>query len=104
MCMLFMYNHISIEPLSTKSNTNNSTCNSEANSSLDRPRTCSHSSSTGQELCYLCHQRAIHNIPISLAEERREREKVQDRLLQEFQHHRDGYQMAKEQVRYVWTN
>lgn len=88
-----------IKPLSTKSNTSNSTCSSEANSSLDRPRTCSHSSSTGQELCYLCHQRAIHNIPISLAEERRERERVQDKLLQEFQHHRDGYQMAKEQAK-----
>ena len=56
---------------------------------------------SGQELCYLCHQRAVHNVPISLAEERRLREMLQDKLLQDFQQRREALMMANEKVVHV---
>ena len=52
----------------------------------------------GQELCYLCHQRALRNIPIDITQERREKEQTEDKLLQEYQHQRDLLALAREQV------
>ena len=63
-----------------------------------RPSTCSHLSSAGQDLCYLCHQRAIKNVPVDVSKERSERERVQDKLLQEYQHQKDLIALTKEQA------
>lgn len=43
----------------------------------------------GQELCYLCHQRAKRNVPIYLHEEKRHREAEEQQLLQQYQHLKD---------------
>ncbi|KAK3699308.1 hypothetical protein QZH41_018418 [Actinostola sp. cb2023] len=51
----------------------------------------------GQELCYLCHQRAEKNIPVYFSEERRRKELEQDRLLQEYQHQKDSEAIMVEQ-------
>lgn len=51
----------------------------------------------GQELCYLCHQRARRNIPVSFAEERKKREEDEDKLLQQFQHMKDAEETLEEQ-------
>lgn len=58
---------------------------------------CGHANA-GQELCYLCHQRARRNIPVSFAEERKRREEEEDRLLQQFQHMKDTESILREQV------
>ncbi len=63
-----------------------------------RPSTCSHSSQTGQELCYLCHQRALKNIPVDVSGERQDKERRQDQLLQEYQHQKDLIALAREQT------
>ena len=54
--------------------------------------------SAGQELCYLCHQRARRNIPVSFTEERKRREEEEDRLLQQYQTMKDAEDILKEQV------
>lgn len=59
---------------------------------------CSHGDKAGQELCYLCHQRAQKNVPIYFTEERRQRELEQDRLLQQYQQQKDTEAILKEQV------
>lgn len=59
---------------------------------------CSHGDKAGQELCYLCHQRAQKNIPIYFSEERRQRELEQDRLLQQYQQQKNSEAISKEQV------
>ncbi|KXJ13436.1 coiled-coil domain-containing protein 81 [Exaiptasia diaphana] len=56
-----------------------------------------HGSRGGQELCYLCHQRAEKNVPVYLSEERRRKEMEQDRLLQEYQHQKDAEAILAEQ-------
>lgn len=63
-----------------------------------RPPTCSHGPKTGQELCYLCHQREAKNIAVSFTEERRARELYEDRLLQHYQQQKDSLAIAREQV------
>ena len=63
-----------------------------------RPADCSHGPQTGQELCYLCHQREAKNIPVSFTEERRAKELYEDRLLQHYQQQRDSLAIAREQV------
>ncbi|XP_067950997.1 coiled-coil domain-containing protein 81-like [Watersipora subatra] len=45
---------------------------------------CGHSNA-GQELCYLCHQRAARNIPVSFEDEKKRRELEEDQILNEFQ-------------------
>lgn len=61
---------------------------------------CSHGDKAGQELCYLCHQRAQKNVPIYFAEEHRRRELEQDRLLQQYQQQKDTEAIFKEQTTY----
>lgn len=51
----------------------------------------------GQELCYLCHQRARRNVPVSFAEERKRREEEEDRLLQQYQYMKDAENVLEEQ-------
>jgi len=60
---------------------------------------CSHGDKAGQELCYLCHQRAQKNVPIYFTEERRQRELEQDRLLQQYQQQKDTEAILKEQTK-----
>ena len=64
-----------------------------------QPSTCFHPMSHGQELCYICHQRAMANIPVSFTEERRQREKLEDQVLQEYLQKKESLEMAKDQVR-----
>ena len=64
-----------------------------------RPSTCSHSSVAGQELCYLCHQRAQCNVPVDVSAEREAAEKEEERLLQEYQHQHDLLALAREQAK-----
>ncbi|XP_038076571.1 coiled-coil domain-containing protein 81-like isoform X2 [Patiria miniata] len=52
----------------------------------------------GQELCYLCHQRAVRNVPVSFEAERRRKEQEQDRLLQQYQHLKDTEAIINEQA------
>lgn len=59
---------------------------------------CCHTS--GQELCYLCHQRQRRNVPISFAEEKSKAEQEQDRILQQYQQMKDQQFYAQEQ-RYI---
>ncbi|XP_013385182.1 coiled-coil domain-containing protein 81 [Lingula anatina] len=61
---------------------------------------CGHSNA-GQELCYLCHQRARRNIPVSFTEERKRREEEEDRLLQQYQHMKDTESILKEQSNHL---
>ena len=57
---------------------------------------CGHSNS-GQELCYLCHQRERINVPVSFAEERKRREEEQDRVSLEYQNLKDAEAILKQQ-------
>ncbi len=52
----------------------------------------------GQELCYLCHQRAKRNVPIYLHEERRIRDAEEAKLLEQYQHNRDLDEQKKREV------
>ncbi|PFX34631.1 Coiled-coil domain-containing protein 81 [Stylophora pistillata] len=69
----------------------------EATKREQSPTECIHSERAGQELCYLCHQRSQKNIPIYFAEERRQRELEQDRLLQQYQEQKDAETILKDQ-------
>ncbi|XP_033113235.1 coiled-coil domain-containing protein 81-like [Anneissia japonica] len=62
------------------------------------PVYCSHDNA-GQELCYLCHQRAVRNIPVNFDAERRRKEQEQDRLLQQYQHMKDTEAIIVEQAK-----
>uniref|UniRef100_A0A1I8HD20 HU-CCDC81_euk_2 domain-containing protein n=1 Tax=Macrostomum lignano TaxID=282301 RepID=A0A1I8HD20_9PLAT len=57
---------------------------------------CGHAGA-GQELCYVCHQRARRNIPVSFAEELKRREKEEDQLLHAYNEMRDKERILKEQ-------
>jgi hypothetical protein len=63
-----------------------------------RPSTCSHKSSAGQELCYLCHQRALQNIPVDLSKERATKEKMYNDTLHEYQRRHELLAMARAQA------
>ncbi|XP_069828101.1 coiled-coil domain-containing protein 81 [Dendropsophus ebraccatus] len=52
----------------------------------------------GQELCYLCLQRAQKNNPVYYTEERKMREKEEERVLQQYQHMRDQEAILKSQL------
>jgi len=60
---------------------------------------CGHPSA-GQELCYLCHQRARMNVPVSFTEEKKRREKEEDSLLQQYQTMKDAEETLKDQERF----
>ena len=57
---------------------------------------CGHLNS-GQELCYLCHQRERLNIPVSFAEERKRRQEEEDRVSLEYQNLKDSEAILKQQ-------
>ena len=60
--------------------------------------TSSHHHRAGQELCYVCMQRTMRNIPVSFALERKRKEKEQDALLQQYQQMKDHEAMLLEKV------
>ena len=58
---------------------------------------CGHDT-TGQELCYVCHQRARRNVYISLAEERRLAEEAENKSVEDFQRQRNVLESHRDQV------
>ncbi|XP_059150161.1 coiled-coil domain-containing protein 81-like [Physella acuta] len=61
---------------------------------------CGHHSA-GQELCYLCHQRARLNVPVSFTEEKKRREEEEERLLQQYQAMKDAEETLKDQEKHL---
>ena len=67
--------------------------------SKNPPKTpCGHENS-GQELCYLCHQRQTRNIPVDFTEERKRREREEEMLLSQYQEMKNTEAFLKQQVR-----
>ncbi|KAM7405929.1 hypothetical protein PAMP_000342 [Pampus punctatissimus] len=60
---------------------------------------CSGHSRAGQELCYLCMQRAQRNVPVYLRKQRETEEKAQEKLLLFKEQQRDKEFMEKEQAK-----
>ncbi|XP_075707542.1 coiled-coil domain-containing protein 81 isoform X2 [Rhinoderma darwinii] len=56
---------------------------------IRRSPACQDHCRAGQELCYLCLQRAQKNIPVYFTEERKLKEKEEQRVLQQYQHMKD---------------
>ncbi|CAN0353503.1 unnamed protein product [Lampetra planeri] len=50
-----------------------------------------------RELCYLCMQRSLRNVPVYVAEERRLQEEAEERALLEYRHGQDLQAFTKEQ-------
>ncbi|KAL1021775.1 hypothetical protein UPYG_G00017790 [Umbra pygmaea] len=59
---------------------------------------CVNHTRAGQEVCYVCMQRAQRNIPLYLSKERLRQEQEEARLLLLNEHHRDECRLQKEQV------
>uniref|UniRef100_H2ZFM4 CCDC81 HU domain-containing protein n=1 Tax=Ciona savignyi TaxID=51511 RepID=H2ZFM4_CIOSA len=57
-----------------------------------------HHHRAGQELCYLCMQRSMRNVPVSFEEERRRKEQEQDALLQQYQQMKDQEAILMQQA------
>ncbi|XP_069060092.1 coiled-coil domain-containing protein 81 isoform X2 [Pleurodeles waltl] len=53
----------------------------------------------GQELCYLCMQRAQKNIPVYFHEERRKKEEDEERILQQYQYIKDQEALRQAQIK-----
>ncbi|XP_019935286.2 coiled-coil domain-containing protein 81 isoform X1 [Paralichthys olivaceus] len=60
---------------------------------------CSGHTRAGQELCYLCMQRAQRNVPVYLREQEQAEEKARDKLLLLKEQQRDKQRMEEEQER-----
>ncbi|XP_042343523.1 coiled-coil domain-containing protein 81-like [Plectropomus leopardus] len=58
---------------------------------------CSGHTRAGQELCYLCMQRALRNVPVYLREQQQAEEKAQEKLLLLKEQQRDKQYMDREQ-------
>ncbi|XP_078493292.1 coiled-coil domain-containing protein 81 isoform X1 [Ciona intestinalis] len=74
---------------------------SSRRSSQFTPVECSspaHHHRAGQELCYLCMQRSMRNVPVSFEEERRRKELEQDALLQQYQQMKDQEAILMQQA------
>ncbi|KAL7983227.1 hypothetical protein Chor_000103 [Crotalus horridus] len=63
---------------------------------------CDEHGRAGQEMCYLCMQRAQRNVPVYLGEERRRKEKVEDCILAQYQAIRDHEALQKELRSYIF--
>ena len=57
---------------------------------------CGHHNS-GQELCYLCHQRQRRNVPVYLHEEMKLKDKEESQLLMQYQHLKDMERQLKDE-------
>ncbi|XP_054829918.1 coiled-coil domain-containing protein 81 [Eublepharis macularius] len=68
-----------------------------------RPRTparlCQDHGRAGQEMCYLCMQRAQRSVPLYLNEEKRRKEKEEDRVLAQYLTLKDHDALRKQQLR-----
>ncbi|XP_007901782.1 coiled-coil domain-containing protein 81 [Callorhinchus milii] len=51
----------------------------------------------GQELCYLCMQRALRNVPVDMSEEKRRRQEEEEQILQQYQQMKDQDALFKHQ-------
>lgn len=49
-------------------------------------------------MCYICHQRELRNVPVYLAEERKRKEKLHEKLLHEFQQKKATLLLAQEKA------
>ncbi|XP_067890067.1 coiled-coil domain-containing protein 81-like isoform X2 [Heterodontus francisci] len=58
---------------------------------------CSDHCRAGQELCYLCMQRALKNSPIDLSENRRRKEEEDEQILQQYQQIKDQETLFQQQ-------
>ncbi|KAF3686601.1 Coiled-coil domain-containing protein 81 [Channa argus] len=82
--------------------TTNSLLPPEVSPKLREPRvsvSCSGHTRAGQELCYLCMQRAQRNVPLYLKEQQKAEEKAQEKLLLLKEQQKDKQYMEKEQAR-----
>ena len=61
-----------------------------------------HHHRSNQELCYLCMQRSMRNVPVSFEHERRRKELEEDALLQQYQQMKDHEAILLEQVNPGW--
>ncbi|XP_053417838.1 coiled-coil domain-containing protein 81 isoform X1 [Nycticebus coucang] len=73
-----------------------------------KPRTppapaCQDHSRAGQEMCYVCLQRAQRNNPLYFAEERRRRETEDEQLIQQYQMLKDQEALFRHQIKNVAT-
>ena len=59
--------------------------------------TCGHHGH-GQELCFVCHQRAKRNIPVYIHEEKRNRENEEAKVLEQYQHDKEVEEHKKRDV------
>ncbi|XP_034418361.1 coiled-coil domain-containing protein 81-like isoform X2 [Cyclopterus lumpus] len=72
----------------------------EVTPKLEKPRatvSCSGHTRAGQELCYLCMQRAQRNVPVYLREQQQAEERAQEKLLLLKEQQRDKQYMDQEQ-------
>ncbi|XP_067842415.1 coiled-coil domain-containing protein 81-like isoform X1 [Heptranchias perlo] len=58
---------------------------------------CSDHCRAGQELCYLCMQRALKNVPVELSENRRRKEEEDEQMLQQYQQMKDQETLFQQQ-------
>ncbi|XP_061485604.1 coiled-coil domain-containing protein 81 [Rhineura floridana] len=81
----------------------------EASPKMPAPRSrtpspiCQDHGRAGQEMCYLCMQRAQRNIPLYLSEDKRRKEKEEDRILAQYQALKDQVALQKQLMRAVTT-
>ncbi|KAK2853838.1 hypothetical protein Q5P01_006499 [Channa striata] len=89
-------------PVETTDKTTTSILPPEVSPKLGEPRvsvSCSGHSRAGQELCYLCMQRAQRNVPVYLKELQQVEEKAQEKLLLLKEQQKDKQYMEKEQAK-----
>ncbi|XP_067352148.1 coiled-coil domain-containing protein 81-like isoform X2 [Channa argus] len=89
-------------PVEATDKTTNSLLPPEVSPKLREPCvsvSCSGHTRAGQELCYLCMQRAQRNVPLYLKEQQKAEEKAQEKLLLLKEQQKDKQYMEKEQAR-----
>ncbi|XP_041586225.1 coiled-coil domain-containing protein 81 isoform X2 [Vulpes lagopus] len=72
---------------------------SEMKSKLSPAPVCQDHNKAGQEMCYVCLQRAQRNSPLYYSEERKRREIEDERLIQQYQMLKDQEALLKHQMR-----
>uniref|UniRef100_A0A8C7AAM3 Coiled-coil domain containing 81 n=2 Tax=Neovison vison TaxID=452646 RepID=A0A8C7AAM3_NEOVI len=72
---------------------------SEMKPKLSPVPTCQDHNKAGQEMCYVCLQRAQRNSPLCYSEERKRREIEDERLIQQYQILKDQEALLKQQMR-----
>eukprot|EP00117_Sycon_ciliatum_P023420 scpid33816/ scgid1235/ Coiled-coil domain-containing protein 81 len=62
---------------------------------------CSHRTGTGQDLCYLCHQRASRNVQRDFKHEIRKQQEVDDQQIAVHMRRQDDWYLAREKARII---